>query len=210
MTKYNQKSISTLCAPEVKPAQQHASRIWSLTQMGAGMAGPDSRVISCVIEKLTDAQGNFKGKTPWAVIGEVQHHPSVSRELKSLEWRSAVTVDQITGLLYRKPPAANGFSNSWLDSGEDAIRSWVGTWGRVSSDHNAGAYRFEPLNLPGRSQPSFPDVDDLINELLADYVIDRLDHPVLQRLLNPVTPPAQSRYEASAALDIEEDNHEVY
>jgi hypothetical protein len=156
--------------------------------MGSGMVGPDSRVLSCLFDRQTDEGGNFLREKPRPVIGELHSYPAVAAQLKPVEFRVGVTVDQVTGLLYRKLPSPNGFSNSWLTSGQIAIQSWIGNWGRVTSDRNAGMYRFEPLNLYGRAKPTFADIDDLIDELLADYVIDRLDHPVLARLLNPTSP----------------------
>jgi hypothetical protein len=175
------------------------------------MAGQDTRRISCVIDRQTDEHGNYQGETLYPVVGEIQTHPAVSALLKQVECRLAVTVDQTTGLLYRKLPSANGFANSWLTSAEVAIQSWVGSWGRVTSDRNAGVYRFEGLNLHSRPQPSFPDIDGLIDELLADWVIDRLDHPVLERLLTPTAPSmATTDAPGSPAQIDEEDADDIY
>jgi hypothetical protein len=81
---------------------------------------------------------------------------------------------------------------------------------RVTSDRAAGVYRFERLNLPARENNGIPDVDDLVDELLEDFVIDRLDHPALQRLLAPDAPAAPTAYAVSTALDVEDDIDEVY
>jgi hypothetical protein len=209
----NKLHISNACAPVAGTTQssQRDRRIFSPTQLGSGTVGPDSRILSCVFDRLTDEHGNFRADTPYAVMGEIQAYSAVSTLLRPVEWKPAVTIDQKTGLLYRKLPSPNGFSNSWLTSGETAVQSWVNTWGRVTSDRNAGVYRFEALNLPGRSQPDFPDIDELIDELLAEFVIDSLDHPVLERLLNPAAPPTATT--ASAVYqwqDNEGDADEIY
>jgi hypothetical protein len=212
MSNFNKLSISSACAPAAGITQINLqkSRIFSLTQLGSGMAGQESRILSCVFDRLTDEHGNFRGDTPYAVMGEIQAYSAVSTLLRPVEWRPAVTIDQKTGLLYRKLPSPNGFSNSWLTSGEIAIQSWVGNWGRVTSDRNAGVYRFEALNLPGRPQPTFPDIDELINKLLAEFVIDSLDHPVLERLLKPAVPAmAPAAAPVTPSLD-EEDADEIY
>ena len=206
-------TIAESCAPKAGTAQslQQNSRIWSLTQMGAGMAGPDLRILSCVFESRSDEHGNFQGETPYPLIGEIQHYPAISRVQKSVEYRPAVTVDGPTGLLYRKLPSANGFANSWLTSAETSMHSLIETWGRVTSDHNASVYRFERLNLPARVNNGIPDVDELIDELLADYVIDSLDHPVLQRLLNQSSSQGNRGYEFTTnAVADEEDDIEIY
>lgn len=180
-------SISEACAPKAvtTPSNQQESRIWSPTQVGTGTVGFDAPILSCVCVRRTDERGNYQGETPYPVIGDIQAYPAVAALLRPVEWRAAVRMDHKTGLLYYKLPSANGFSNSWLDSAKIAVYSWAGTWGRVTSDRNAGVYRFEAINMPGRAQPDIPDVDELINELLAEFVIDRLDHPILERLLNP-------------------------
>ena len=203
-------SISSACAPKAGSthSNQHNSRIWSLTQVGAGVVGHEQRILSGIFDRATDEHGNYRGETPYAVVGEIQVYPAVSALLKSVEWRPAVTVDARTGLLYRKLPSPNGFANSWLSSAEIAVQAWVGHWGKITSDRNAGIYRFEALNLPGRALPTFPDVDDLIDELLAEFVIDRLDHPVLERLLNP--PATTTAENAVPVTPAQEHDDEIY
>jgi hypothetical protein len=204
-------SISLACAPAAGTPQSNPrnSRIWSLTQMGSGMAGQDARIISCVFERLTDEQGNFRGEIPYAVSGDIQTYPPLSALLKSVEWRAAGTINQITGLLYRKLPSPNGFSSSWLTSGEAAMHALVGNWGRVLSDRHTSMYRFEALHLSGYRQPRFPDIDELIDELLSDYVIDRVDHPVLERLLKPPV-PSMATTAAPFSPTLEDDDDEIY
>jgi hypothetical protein len=204
-------SIADTCAPATGTSQtnNNNSRIWSLTQVGAGAAGRHIRILSCVFDRLTNEHGNFQGEVPYPVLGNIQTYPAVSAQLKTVEWRAAIRVNQTNGLLYRKVPSPSGFRNSWLDSGETAIQSWADNWGRVTSDRNAEMYRFEALNQPGHPQPTFPDIDELINELLADYVIDRLDHPVLERLLKPPV-PSMATTAAPFSPTLEDDDDEIY
>jgi hypothetical protein len=200
-------SIADACAPATGSTKINSHKpIWSLTQMGSGMSGQDARTLSCIFDRQTDEQGNFQGEMPYPVIGKIQAYPAISALQRTVEWRIGITLDQVTGLLYRKLPSPNGFGNSWLTSGEIAMQSWVGNWGRITSDRHAGVYRFEALKLSGRTRPNFPDIDDLIDELLAEYVIDRLDHPVLARLLPQTsTPPLTSSTQGA-----EDDTDDVY
>ena len=186
MTIFN-KSVTASCAPAAgtPSTPRRNSRIWTPAQPGVGVAGPEGRALCCVLERHLDEYGNFGGETPYPVVGDVQTDPAVAARLRRLEWRSVVTVDGTAGLIYRKEPSPNGFRNSWLSSAQTAVQSWVGSWGEIIADRNAGEYRFVPLNLQGRPIPDIPDVDELINELLAEYVVDRRDHPVLERLLTP-------------------------
>ena len=211
MSESEKVSISKACAP-AKGSAPHGtenSRVWSLTQMGSGMAGPESRTLSCAFDRQTDEFGNFLREGPHPVIGKIQSYPAVAALLKPVEFRAAVTLDQVTGLLYRKLPSANGFSNSWLASGEIAMQSCVGTWGKVTSDRNTGIYKFEPLTLPGRTRPTFPDIDELIDELLENHVIDRLDHPVLGRLVMPASSPSAPDPQLQSASQVDEEDYDA-
>jgi hypothetical protein len=213
MSKFSGISISNACAPTAGSATQtnhQTSKLWSLTQMGSGIVGSDARILSSVSDQRTDEYGNFQGETLYPVVGDIQAHPQVCALLKAIEWRAAVNIDGTVGLVQRKVPSAIGFKNSWQTSAESAMHSLVGNWGRVTSDHNARVYRFEALNLPGRQQPDFPDIDELINELLAEFVIDRMDHPVLDKLLNPKPLDHIEPLYETPATGLEEDEDDVY
>jgi hypothetical protein len=208
-------SLVNRCALVSTPAQpqqqQDQPRVNTLTQMGPCMAGEQAITLSCILERLLDESGNFRGQIVYPVVGEIQHDPGVARLQRAFEFRGAIKTDGPTGLVYRMLPSHATGANSWLTSAESAMHSLVGTWGRVTSDRNAGVYRFERLNLPAQVNNSISDVDELIDELLADYVIDSLDHPVLQRLLNQSSSQGNQGYgfTTTAAAD-EEDNDEVY
>jgi hypothetical protein len=170
-------------ATGASPNVHQASRVWSLTQMGAGIASGESRKLAGVFDRVVDEGGNFLSESPRFVIGEAQHHPVVARHLRGIEVRIGKTEDHRTGIVHRKLPYANGRSNSWITSAESAMQSLTEQWGRVYADHNSGIYLYERLNIEPYEVGAFPDIDDLIDELLVDYVIDSLEHPVLQKLL---------------------------
>ena len=205
-------SLVNRCAPVTTPGQPQQQtnqpRVWSLTQMGAGMAGEQALTLSGILERLHDEAGNFRGQIVHPVISEIQLDPGVARRLRAFELRGARTVDGQTGVVYRMLPSSTTGANSWLTSAESAMHSLVGTLGRVTSDRDAGVYSFERLNLPAQANNSIPDVEELIDELLADYVIDSLDHPVLERLLQPAAPSPGAA--ATPVTPSVEDNDEVY
>jgi len=207
------RSIATLCAPApVAPTlQQQQPRVWSLTQVGSGIIGAKTCTLACCIDRHSDAMGYFKGETVNPVVGEVQNRPEVASLLRRLEFRAALTVDNKTGLVYRKLPLDfGGKVNTWTASAEPAMFAWVENCGRVLADHGTGEYRFERLDAPSSRSDQIPDVDDLIEELLADYVIETLDHPTVQRLLIQTTPPVPPRYGTPAVIISDEDDNEVY
>lgn len=156
------------------------------------MASKEALTLSAIPERKQGTKGQYQSQFIYPVISEAQTNPEVAAALRAFELRTAMTVDGETGLVYRMLHRPGWPPNSWLVSADTALEAAVHSWGRISSDHTAGTYRFEPLNLPGRPAPVFPDLGDLIDELLADYVIDRLDHPVLQKLLgDPVSTSVQ-------------------
>jgi hypothetical protein len=206
-------TISNRCAPVTAPGQPQQQtnqpRVWTLTQMGSGMAGEQALTLSGILERLHDESGNFRGQIVHPVVGEIQQDPGVARLQRAFEFRGAGTDGQ-TGLVYRMLPSPATGANSWLTSAESAMHSLVGTWGRVTSDRNAGVYHFERLNLPAHMNTDIPDVDALVDELLENFIIDRLDHPVLQRLLAPDVPATPAGYAGSNVTDVEDDSHEIY
>jgi hypothetical protein len=193
------------------PNAHQTSRLWSLTQMGTGLAGRESRTLACVFDKVVDEGGNFLSESPRPVIGAAQHHPAVARQLRGVQVRVAKTEDARTGIVHRKLPYANGRSNTWITSAETAMQSLVEQWGRVYADHNSGIYLFERLNIEPYEVGAFPDIDDLIDEVLADFVIESLEHPVLQRLLGakPATGTPTPYPATGSSFNLEADD-EVY
>jgi hypothetical protein len=206
-------SVSSRCAPvATSPTQQqlqHQPRVWSPPQMGPGMAGEQALTLSGIPERHLDESGNYRGQTIHLVAGDIQTEPSVARLLRAFEFRGASTTGGHTGLLYRMLPSPTAGANSWLVSAESTMHSLVGTWGRVTSDHNASVYRFERLNQPTRIDNGIPDVDDLIDELLTDFVIESLEHPVLQRLLGAKPATGKPTPTPGSSFNLEADD-EIY
>jgi len=207
-----QKSISNRCAPAANPAQQRVrpeeqADVWSLTQMGGGMAGKDARKLCCWIERLTDAQGHFQGEIIHPVIGDLQTDSRFAASLREIEIRAAITTDRKSGVIYRKLPYTGAAPNSWITSAEAVMNALVETCGRAKSDHHAGAYTFERLNIGTEFATFMPDVDIMIDKLLANYVIDSLDHPTMQRLLGNSSPSMDTQ--SDVALE-DDDDGEIY
>jgi hypothetical protein len=207
--KEKRTGIAGLCAPTNNPptvAMARQSRICSLTQMGTGCLGQESRQIACLVDRRTDERGNFLGETPHPVIGALQHDPRVAALLRTYEMRAGISDRGVQCLVYRKGPPRSGLTNGWITSADAAMAAWVGTWGRVIADHNAEVYRFERLNIapysPGQIQP----IDDLIDELLTDLVVERLDDPLVLRLLGLEQSSTVTPVETDDIIDLEDDD----
>ncbi len=114
--------------------------------------------------------------------------------------------------MYRMLPAPGSAPNAWLASAEEVMHAHVGTWGYVDTDKEAEVYRFHRLNHKQPAPASFPDINDLVDELLAAYVIDSLDHPVLEQILGLVAanPPAGPATAVGTDSSWNDEEDEIY
>ncbi len=212
MTEKNIKSIAHLCAPAKGPAQQQAKKeeqhgLWALAQMPGGRVGRDARRLVGWMEGLVDSQGNYAGEVFHPVTADLQNDPRLVSTLREIEVRAAVNTDRKQGLIYRKLPYATGANNSWITSAEVVMDALTENCGRARADHSAGIYHFESLNIASNLAAMMPDVDLMIDKLLADYVIDSLDHPTLERLMGNSSPSTDSQSDGTLEDD---DDGEVY
>ena len=210
----SQKSIASRCAPaatSTNPQQTAQTRVWSLTQAKSCTLGEESLTLSCIPDRQFDDSGTFIRQVVHPVGSDIQHHPLVAKSLRTYEYRVCVKVEQITGLVYRMVAAPGSPPNSWLRSAAPAMQALTHSWGYVTSDRDAGEYRFYRLNISQPRPANFPDINELADELLADLVIDSLDHPVVQRLLG-LTPtiPQVVPPQATSTPSIEEDEEDIY
>ncbi|MEH6517808.1 MAG: hypothetical protein V7742_14075 [Halioglobus sp.] len=193
----------TAVAAEVIGAQQKP-RVYSLSQRGFGVTGSQKKVLACVIETVYDSRGRYQGETIYPAIGALQAEPQVVPLLRDVEIRPSIILGGKTGIVYRKLPLPWGDPNSWVESGEKAIYASVDQWGQINSDRQMEMYRFEEMLNPPELPEEFPSIKLLFDELLADSVIDSVDHPVIQRLCGYSPAPM------APDLDEEEDDESAY
>ena len=209
------RGIAAACAPVKNPSQQQPpgqTRIWSLTGMASGMLGEASLTLAGIRYQHKNEAGAFQSQTIHPVVGDIQYDPQIARRLRSFEFRVGVTTAKEIGLVYRMLPAPGSNPNSWIMSADTVMQTQVGSWGYVSTDKEAGVYQFHQLNIQQPAPATFPDINDLADELLAEYVIDSLESPVLQQILGLVAanPPANpaTPVDTDSSRDDEED--EIY
>ena len=82
-----------------------------------------------------------------------------------------------------KLPGPDGKHNEWHRSAAEAAELAMQKWLRITANMSLGAYEvFEATgDLP---EPTWPDLpfDKILEIAFRDRIIDRLDHPVVQRL----------------------------
>jgi hypothetical protein len=80
-------------------------------------------------------------------------------------------------------PPLDGKMNEWWRSAREAAELAITRWVRMRSDMNLGAYQIYEAEgqIP---EPQWPDLpyQELLRISFRDRMIDRLDHPVVQRL----------------------------
>jgi hypothetical protein len=82
-----------------------------------------------------------------------------------------------------KLPGPDGKHNPWHRSAGEAAEQATKQWVRVKSNKSLGAYEIEEAsgNLP---EPVWPDIsfEEILKIAFRDHYVDRVDHPLLQRL----------------------------
>jgi hypothetical protein len=82
-----------------------------------------------------------------------------------------------------KLPGSDGKHNEWHRSAAEAAELAMKKWVRVTANMSLGAYDiFEAINdLP---EPGWPDIsfEEILKIAFRDHIVDRADHPLVQRL----------------------------
>ena len=81
-------------------------------------------------------------------------------------------------------PSPDGKQNRWWTSLREAAELSMTGWHRVKSNQNLGAYDVFKAQDTSLKKPEWPKQTfyELIQIAFRDYLIDRIDHPVIKRL----------------------------
>lgn len=112
--------------------------------------------------------------------------PSMWDELRG-EWVPKLLVPCQTrqGAFYLWPirlPGPDGRLDTWNESAMHIVNTYAGQWIRVTPNHDVGAYDvMRPVAL--FPAPEWPETtESLLQKAFRGRIIDRLDHPVINRL----------------------------
>ena len=205
MSNTDSNSIVDLCRPiaAASTLNQGQPGVWSLSQRGVGYTGKGKEEIACLVAPNAPEDSDYSGEMLYPITAAIQEESRLSRFIRNVELRTTKTAGGKTGLLYRKMAFNRGRANSWTTSAEQAVLSSVDQWGQFTADHPAEAYQFDPVLDPPPSPDDLPEVAVLVGMLLADYLIESVDHPVIHKLLKPDAPAASSPHD-------QEDDNSVY
>ena len=82
-----------------------------------------------------------------------------------------------------KMPGPDGKHNEWNRSAAEAAELAMSNWVRISANMSLGAYEVAQAigDLP---EPNWPDLpfNEILKIAFRDHIVDRTDHPVVQRL----------------------------
>jgi hypothetical protein len=82
-----------------------------------------------------------------------------------------------------KLPGPDGKHNEWHRSAAEGAERAMGVWVRVTANMSLGAYEIREATgeLPDPEWPAFP-FEEILRVAFRDRIVDRADHPLLQRL----------------------------
>jgi hypothetical protein len=114
-------------------------------------------------------------------------HPAIAQQLPG-EFSAATLNTTINrqGVLQIWPvklPGPDGKHNEWHRSAGEAAERATEQWVRVKSNTSLGAYEIEEAS-GNLTEPVWPDISfqEILKVAFRDRYVDRVDHPLLQRL----------------------------
>jgi hypothetical protein len=112
---------------------------------------------------------------------------AVLQEIAPVRLYTAITRQGTLFLWPCKLPSSDGRRSEWHTSAIDAAGLAMERWTRIQSDMNAGSYQTF-VAAGNLSEPEWPDLpfQELLRLAFRERLIDRLDHPVLERLRGAV------------------------
>jgi len=107
----------------------------------------------------------------------------VKDECRFVSLFTGITRDLITFFWAIPLPAADGKDNEWNRSNREAANIAMHSWVRVTTKRELGAYvtNVAECKIPDPIWPK-ESLRDLLQIAFRERLIDRLDHPVLQKL----------------------------
>lgn len=95
----------------------------------------------------------------------------------------AITRQGVLSLWPVKLPGSDGKYSEWHRSAMEAAERAMTSWVRVSANMALGAYETS-VALGNLAEPDWPDVSfaEVIKIAFRDRIVDRADHPLIQRL----------------------------
>jgi hypothetical protein len=138
--------------------------------------------IACLIDRKEDNGGFYAGEDYYPVPAQFQNQ--ARRFLRNLAFHACVTAYGEWFILAQKLDLPHSRPNSWNESLAKALGEPVGQWLKVWSDSPAQRYQYELVQPQMEGTPEYPDFAEDLEKSLVPNIIDTLNHPVLQRLLD--------------------------
>ena len=131
----------------------------------------------CLLDKIEDADGNFRGDSFFPITQSLQK--ALRDSLTPICFHFAVDKTGAQYLMPQKKARLNGGTSSWVESMEGVIDAAREGWVTLRSDHRNKCYTASHVtnNIP--MPQDIPDIEDELYKALKDNTITNPDHPIL-------------------------------
>jgi hypothetical protein len=133
----------------------------------------------CFVKRKTDAQGYYITDEYYPVLGTLQ--PKVKLPLRWVTYHGCVLSPSKRFIYPQKKDIPGRRPNSWNASLAKALDTPAGQWLKIWSDSLTEQYQYELVPPAVEGNPDYPEFQQDLEKALKPNIIDRLDHPILQK-----------------------------
>jgi hypothetical protein len=133
----------------------------------------------CYVERRTDPQGYYIGEDYYPVHSALQ--PKVRQPLRLVKFHGCWSNSGKCFICPQKKDIPGRRPNSWNASLAKALDTPAGQWLKIWSDSLTEQYQYELVPPAVEGNPDYPEFQQDLEKALKPNIIDRLDHPILQK-----------------------------
>jgi hypothetical protein len=181
-------SLLASCAPSTESSSPVPKSIIRKPERGMGFTIIGNGIeLSCLIESTKDTNGNFAGEIFHPVDSSL--HADIGLHLRVVKFIPALGQNTQHFILPQKLPTAKNPNCSWALSMAEALSHPIGTWLTITSDWQSGIYHHDISDLTPLNSLEWQEFEQVLEAAFLGKIIDRLDHPVIERMQKKSTSP---------------------
>jgi hypothetical protein len=138
--------------------------------------------LQCIIYRNRDQWGNYTGEEYYPVTADL--HSTIPVPMRTVAFHPCISKPGQCYICPQKVDPPGSRSNPWNASLAEALSVPSGQWLKIWSDRDAERYQHELLPPQMEGTLEYPDFAKDLEKALVPNIIDTLNHPVLQRLLD--------------------------
>lgn len=150
--------------------------------------------LACVLDRHRDTEGRVLGEHYCPVTSAMQRQLQI--KLREMVFHPCALANGAVFILPQKLDIPGYPANSWNASLAAALSEPFGQWLKIWTDQIVERYQFEHVPAPMSGLPDYRDFKTDLEKALAPNIIDRPNHPVIERILgqNRPAPEAEEIY----------------